>query len=188
MTGTQTHPFNRSDIVILMRTFGGSIARTLSLTNLKWLLFTLLNIHLGFFGIVELCSGRIFRFLQVLLAPWLAYFLFFNLHPGMKLLGLLLKLTAALIAFFWGLYNIRNLHETCDGSRDITPRKRAQEADSERSIIAHSFHAITGVMLFALVILYYQFLAVNYADIPILNSIIEMVKSLLGALPHIGQV
>ena len=188
MTATQSEEMNKSAILLVLRAWLGSLVGIFRLQNLKWFAFYIYSIHLGYFGFTELFTGYISKGLRFFLYPWIAFFLYYRIHPDSQLLMFIIRLATLYFAGHWILHAIVTFFKTCTGTLDVTPHKHIYDEDVEWREMSHSFEGEISMAILAITLIYYQYLFLHYEDIPVAAAIVDGFKQLLNLIPHLGSV
>lgn len=196
--------YDRPDLILLAGRLLSWPGRIGSLQNLKWLVMAILMVHLSWVGLGSLINRRWFSALMALLLPVAVWWLVAGWEPGGTLPGRVAMGLAGLLGLWWFLLGWSGISTTCfhrtrhvmgEGIGAMYAEEKAEELtearledeeeddEAEEAVLGeapeglppHGFALDTGWGILAVVILYYQWLWLQYGE------------ALLGQLERLGM-
>lgn len=197
--------YDRSDLMLLAGRLVSWPGRLVSVQNLKWLVTAVLMVHLSWAGLGSLINRRWFSALLAWLLPVAVWWLVAGWEPEGIWPGRLAAGLAGLLGLWWFLLGWAGIAATCfhrtrhvmeegvgavdgeettedPGEKGLEDEAREEDEAEEAVVVAvperlppHGFTLDTGWGILAVVVLYYQWLWLEYGEV------------LLGQLERLGM-
>lgn len=180
---------DRNDLYVIIAGLFSELRKAFNFANLKWLVVYALTIHLSGFGFSDFLWGRVFKGFLYLFSPFVLIWLYFNVHSSGMILSLLHWGLFIVILWKWGKNTVVHLFMVCAGYEVTVVPEEGDEWHYENEEGAPVWHAFWGdhmLALIALTLLYYQFIYINWSDLPFIPYLVAGIQSLLKVLPSIG--